>query len=421
MKLISRLFVALISLAAVGFLGIFIFAPEKGVELQDRIADFVTQRSEAIEVSPVRTLEVAYEFDVEEILDQGCNTNYNGKVYTWFRDLNRDLWLPFINDDRIYHVLGDVVICDREGIVKRLETCTGDSNTWEFCIPAGALADLPEGDYWVAFRVIPEIEIENFTGPWYELRYISIHDQCTFHTEDYDIAAALGNRLYDRSTGEGYTFHLLNLGDNIVTDVWKLEYSMTLDGELAFTQKKLTEGKEYALSNHGADVTLTPDYLNSLIPVYGYNFEFGLGDHSSLITEYAGEGGAVLYLADGPLENMPYIEGPWTYSLSSGKDYAFTIHMGRAIQMWAPLCELIFFDPKGRELLDENGEPISWHTFRADGVRADGTYVIPASVFQEAAAHGTWDSFYLSICFQVSDFSYSGYYPRSGYSVHLAP
>lgn len=418
MKIISRIFVILLSLAAAAFLGVAVFAPEKGVELQEKLENMVMQRSEAVEVSPVRTLEAAYDFNVQEILDMGCDTSCDD-VYTWFRDLNRDLWLPFEMNDRFAYTPGDVAVCNQEGIVKRLEagTCEGGGEYGECGIPAGALADLPEGDYWVAIRVIPDEIVEGVVEPWYTLRYVSVHDRCDFHTEDYRVANRL-DILFDRSSGQDFTYHLVNLGDNVVKDVWKLEYSLSLSGDMTFTQKRLKEGRDYVISPDGASVTITAEYLATLQDLYGYNFEFGLADHSSLNTALSGEG-SVLYLTDGPVVNAPCIDGPLTYSLSSGQDYAFTLHMGRAAQIWK--SELFFYNEDGQPAMNPDGTQKNWLMDSSGLPREGETCMIPASLIQEAAEAGYSDHFWLGFSFQVTNFGYSGYYPYSGYSVILKP
>lgn len=420
MKIVSRIFIVLLSLAAAAFLGIAVFAPEKGLELQEKLENAVMQRSEAVEISPVRTLEVAYDFNVQEILDQGCDTGYQDVVYTWFRDLNRDLWVPFEMNGRFAYTPGGAAICNQEGVVKRLEAgaCMGGGDFGECGIPAEALADLPEGDYWLALQVVPDEIIENVSGPWYVLRYVSVHDRCDFHTEDYRVANQF-DVLFDRSSGEGFTYHLANLGDNVVQDVWKLEYSLSLSEDMTFTQKRLKEGKDYIISPDGASVTITAEYLASLQDLYGYNFEFGLADHSSLNTALSAGEGAVLYLTDGPVVNAPYIDGPMAHSLSSGQDYAFTLHMGRAQQVWK--SELFFYDEEGQPAMNPDGTQKNWLPDYSAGLREGETCVVPASVIQEAAAAGYSQHFWLGFSFQVTDFGYSGYYPYSGYSVNLEP
>lgn len=424
MKIISRIFVILLSLAVCAFLGVAILAPEKGLELQEKLENIVTRRSEAREVSPVRTLEVSYEFNVQEILDKGCDASYRDSVYTWFRDLGRDLWLPFVqtdfNDEQFIYSAGGAALCDQTGVVKRFDPgiYRADINTGECVLPAEALADVPEGDYWLALQVIPDEIIEEVSGPFYTLRYISIHDHCDFHTEDYQTANCF-DVLYDRSGGEPLTYHLLNLGDNTVTDVWKLEYSLDINGDISFTQKRLKEGRDYTISGDGAAVTISAEYLASLQNLYGYNFEFGLADHSSLNTAYSGEDGSVLYLTDGPLPDRPRIDGPMTYSLSSGEDYVFTIHQGQAQQIWA--TELFFHNQEGQRAADDDGSEKNWMINYKIYAREDGSCAIPASLFQEAAAAGYGDSAWIYFIFQVTDFGYSGFYPGSGYNIRILP
>ncbi len=427
MKTITRIFIALLSLAAVGFLAVVMIDPQKGQELQEKLVDLVNQRSELLEVSPVRELSIAYELPFEDYdrlyeeyhIEYGLDTNYPDTVYTWFRDLERDLWLPFQNEQLKTTTVGETLLLDQDGVVKRgsAEECPGDSITGEVCIPRSFLEDVPEGDYWVALLAKPDHPQLPYDGPYYILRYLAIYDECDFHTEDYEISNGGGGEvLVDRSTGEGYTFHLLNLGDNIVTDVWKLE---NMAGE--FHQKHLKEGEDYILPEDGASVTLTPEYLDSLQDLYGYPFLFGLGDHSEVCTiDEDKERYLSIFLTDGPIADPPFIDGPESYSVSSGEDYVFTLHLGRAINIQEPYCSLTFSQEDGTTYYDDFGNIISYYRFLNEEIQEDDTYVIPAEVFQEAAQRGD-TSAWLGINFQVTQFAASSYCPYMGYPIYLEP
>ncbi len=423
MKVITRIFVAIISLGAIGFLAIAMFAPEKGKELEEKLEDLVNQRAERMEVTPVRELSIEYELplDNDEVMfeeygfEYGFDVNYPDRVYTWFRDLGRDLWLPFYHDDRAAEV-GDVILLNRDGVLKHLKKgeYAGNSFSGEAVLYAEALEELPEGDYWAALLIRYQDRPEE---SYYLFRYIGIYEECTFHTEDYDIATGDGgDLLIDRSTGEDFTFHLANLGDNVVTDVWKLE---NMAGE--YTRKHLKEGEEYIVSEDGASVTLTNEYLNSLQDLYGYWFLFGLGDHSEVSPFEAGSGKYLtLFFTDGPIADPPYIDGPSRYSLSSGEDYVFTLHLGRAIRILEDNSILTISDEDGMEIRDEEGRAIKVFSLHNDDIRADETYVIPASVFQEAAGQGAKNC-WLGIPFQVTEFAASSYIPYKGMNIELIP
>ena len=428
MKVITRIFIAVLSLAVVGFLAVAMFAPEKGRELETRLENFVNQKSEEIEVSPVRELSIEYELPLEDEnllyteygFEYGVENTWPDKVYTWFRDLGRDLWLPFdTNDAGLRFTVGDVVLIGREGIVKRLSPgeYAGSSDSGEAVIYAPALEDVPQGDYWAALLFSPEHPKEPYHMPYYLLRYVGIYDECAFHTEDYDLSVSkASNLLVDRSTGEGFTYHLLNLGDNVVTDVWKLENMM---GQ--YTRKHLTKGEDYTVSEDGASVTLTAAYLDSLQNLYGYHFMFGLGDHSEFSTADTNEwGGTCIYLTDGPVPDLPYVSGPETYSVSSGEDYVLTVHTGRAIQIWENGGGMFFFNAQGPALVNENGDEISVFTVKNDDIREDETCVIPAAVFQEAAERGD-EGCWLGVSFQITDFGASGLYYYRGLNIYLTP
>lgn len=420
MKHIGRILIALVCLAVAGFLALAAFQPEKALELQNRLNQASLHRGEALEVTPVRTLETAYGFTVEEIINAGCDSGSDSTVYTWFRDLDRDLWLPLYTDLMTRHTIGKAAVCDREGVVKWLEegVVTGSTDAGEVCFPAGVFADLPEGDYYLAYQMLPEEGASE--PPWYRTVYVAVRDRCDFHTEDYRLAPS-GDVLFDRSAGEGFTFHLANLGDNIITDVWYLQLVNTMDPY--YIPKHLTEGQDYVLSGDGASVTLTPEYLSSLTLLCQYHFRFGLGDQSTVST--SGDAGKdelmALILTDGPLANPPYVDGPRTWSLSSGEDYPLALEMGRALAIWEDGSILHFYGPEGQPLLDEHGEEKNWFTFRNDSLPADGVYPIPASVFQEAAAQGGSGSVYLGISLQISNYGYAGYYAWYGYSIELTP
>lgn len=427
MKIITRIFVAVISLAAIGFLVIVMVDPQKGAVLQEKLENLVNQRGEAMEVTPVRELSIAYELPLEndEVIygeygfRYGLDPEFPDKVYTWFRDLGRDLWLPFYMDDTNHCTLGEAVLLDQEGVVKRLKDgdCSGDSALGEAVIYASALSDVPEGDYWVALLISPDEPEEPDNMPYYVLRYVGIYEECTFHTEDYDISTGNGGQLLvDRSKKEDFTFHLLNLGDNIVTDVWKLENMM---GQ--FTRKHLKAGEEYIVSEDGASVTLTAEYLDSLQDLYGYWFLFGLADHSEVSHLEVGDGKELtIFLTDGPIQDPPYINGADTYSVSSGEDYVFTLHLGRAPKIMENGGGVYAYDGDWAPLVDENGREIRFFTFTNGGIGEDETCVIPADVLKDIYERGGRYINY-GITFTVTEFAASGYYPYKGMTIHLEP
>ncbi len=420
MKTFFKILIVLVGLAAAGFLILAAVDPERAMELQDRFNRAQFQQSEAIEVTPVGTLEVQYDMDVDEIWNVGCDPNYDGTVYTWFRDLGRDLWLPYYTDLVTRRTIERAAVCGPEGVIQWLEAgvITGSTDTGEIHVPAAVLEALPEGDYWLACREIPEGG--SFEDGSYLLAYIAVRDQCDFHTEDYRICP-VDTVLFDRSRGEGFTFHLANLGDNIVTDVWRLQIAGGADPY--HIPKHLEEGVDYVISQDGASVTLTPEYLDSLTLLYQYHFRFGLGDHSVVSATVDGEPNDVvtLILTDGPLGDPPEMDGPRSYSLSSGEDYTFTLHLGQALGLWKEGCTLRFYGPEGEPMLDEFGAERSWFQFETGGIGPDGTYTIPASVFREAAAQSEVESAYIGLSVQMSDYSWSGYYAWYGYSVEITP
>lgn len=411
MKALTRIVVAVLSLACIAFLAIAMFKPQLGEEIQTKLEDIYHRRSEVIEVSPVRSLEIAYDFPLtdEEALDYWIDPTAPDTVFTWFRDLGRDLWLPFPLNQQDHFTVGKVFLVTRDGIFRQLGPgeFEGDSNVGEAVIFASALKDVPGGDYWVVLQMTPDEMREPYHMPCYILRYVGIYDTCTFHTEDYRVVTGGdgGGILMDRSKGEEFPFHLANLGDNIVTDVWKLEY--TPDG--GFTRAHLTGGKDYILSDSGATVTLTPEYLNSLATLYQYPFLFGLGDHSEVYTDGADAAtdvGVTLVLTDGPLGDPPCMTGPETYSLSSGGDCVLRIYTGRAEGIW----EIVAYpnDDSGPIRLDLNE------------VRSDGTLVIPAGMMREMAGRGA-DCVYFDTLFQVTNYGLAGYYRNSGFNVFFEP
>lgn len=247
-----------------------------------------------------------------------------------------------------------------------------------------------------------------------------MRDRCDFHTEDYRICP-VDTVLFDRSGGEGFTFHLANLGDNIVTDVWWLQMITTADPY--HVPKHLEEGVDYVISEDGASVTLTPEYLDSLTLLYQYHFRFGLGDHSVVSATVDGEPNDVvtLILTDGPLGDPPVVDGPRSYSLSSGEDYTFTLHLGQALGLWKDGCILRFYDSDGEPMLDDAGSERNWFQFETGGIGPDETYTIPASVFREAAAQSELDSAYIGLSIQLSSYGWSGYYAWYGYNLEIVP
>lgn len=407
MKTLTRIVVAVLSVACIAFLAIVMIDPQLGEELQTKLEDIYHHRSEVIEASPVRSLEIAYDFPLadEGAFDYWVDPAAPDVVLTWFRDLDRDLWLPFMLNQEDHYTVGKAFLVTRDGIFRQLEPgeFEGDSNVGEAVIFASALRDVPEGDYWVVLQVTPDEIREPYHMPWYVLNYVGIYDACTFHTEDYRVVTGGigGGILMDRSKGEGFPFHLANLGDNIVTDVWKLEF--VPNG--GFTRANLKEGKDFILSDSGATVTLTPEYLNSLAPLYQYPFLFGLGDHSEVYTageEAASDVGVTLVLSDGPLVDAPYMTGPETYSLASGEDCVLRIYTGRAEGIW----EIVAYPNDG-------SEPIR---LDLNDVQADGTLVIPAGMMREMAGRGA-DCVYLETLFEVTNYGMAGYYRNSGFNV----
>lgn len=414
MKTLTRIVVTVLSLICIAFLAIVMFKPQLGKELQTKLEDIYHRRSEVIEVSPVRSLEIAYDFPLaeEEAIEAfgyWVDPVAPDTVFTWFRDLGRDLWLPFMFNQEDHHTVGKLFLVSRDGSFRQLEPgeFEGDSNTGDAVIFASALKDVPEGDYWAAVQLTPDEFREPYHMPWYVLRYVGIYDTCTFHTEDYRVVTGGegGGILTDRSRGEEFSFHLANLGDNIVTDVWKLEF--TLDND--FTRAHLTEGKDYTLSDGGATVSLTPEYLNSLATLYRYPFLFGLGDHSEVYT--AGENAAcdddvVLVLSDGPLVDPPRMTGPETYSLSSGEDCVLRIYTGRAEGIWSIMA-----------YPDDGSEPVRLDlTYKVQ----DGTLTIPAGLMREMAGRGA-DCVYFDTLFEITNYGLAGYYKNSGFNVFFEP
>ena len=419
MKVITRIFIALVTLAVVAFFAIVIFFPEKGLELQTKLEDIVNRRSEVIEVTPVKELSIAYPFPIPmEDLEHGYDaTQIYDPVYTWFRDLNRDLWLRFSLDTHDPATAGGVLIVNPDGIVKELtpEDYFGDTRQGQVCIRASALADLPQGDYWFAVLKVPEEEIPNYSGPYHLLYYVAVYDECTFHTEDYFVTNSEGfDIVYDRSSGEGYSFHLANLGDNVVTDVWKQEVGISV------SRTNLKKGKDYIVSEDGATVTITPEYLHSLQNFYGYPFLFGLGDHSEVggWDDQKMEGQR-LYLTDGPLQDPPSVDGERFYSLSSGEDYVLKIHPGRAADTGYQIMGF-FYGDEGPIDPDKDGDARNSLSFLPEDVQPDGTYRVSGDLIREMAARGA-NNVYLMGVFDFTQFGAASFSPTDGFPVNFIP
>lgn len=389
-------------------------------DLWDMLDAKTMRRSEKQETTPARALTPAYAFPLtEEELELGIEWGRMDmeRVYTYFQDIGGDLWLPYQLDRNAPPIRGGL-LCGPAGVVRQLdaEACAGDPLLGQLRVSAAALGDLPEGDYWLAARVQPPEQ-----GAWYELYYLSVHAQCAFHTVDVGLATGAnggGDILFDRAGG-GFTFHLFNLGDNRVVDVWQLTeiHGMNLAAGLEeeptrnFSRKRLKPG-DFTVSPDGASVTLRQDYLNGLRTLYPYYFLFGLADHAMVDSSALGEAGVALNLTDGPLADPPYVDGPKTYSLSSGADYYFTLHMGQALSFY------VSEDASGLWFGREEGfeDSLGHILYPTDLQYADETCPVPALVLQEAAARGN-TCFNVQVCFQLSD----TYYQTELYRVEMVP
>ena len=387
---------ALGALAAVFYLGLH---PEEHGALLERIDSLVLGRGEKLEVSPARTPEIAFPLPFTEA-DTGTylDMTYGETVFTYFQDLGGDLWLPLRVERPAEPAAVSAVFHGPEGSAEPLDAgaCAGDVALGQLRVSGETMAALPEGDYWLAVRCAAG------GHDWVQPYYLSVHSRCTFHSPDRGIATGADSDtvLHDRTSGGGFAFHLYNLGDDRVTDVWRLEETLNVngDGRRNFSRKKLSPD-QFTVSPGGATVTLSQDYLDSLFPLQPYYYDFGLGDYASVDATARRGDGVALVVTDGPLADAPAVEGPDTYSLSSGQDYVFTLHPGMARQLYAPGTGLLFHSPEG---VPENAYSMS---FTLDGLGPDETCVIPAALLREGARRGNAD-FSVIVTFQLSDLYY---------------
>ena len=196
--------------------------------------------------------------------------------------------------------------------------------------------------------------------------------------------------LYDAGAGGDLTFHLYNLGENRITQLSTLNRPPLAE---AYSPSPLSEG-DYVISEDGHSVTLTEEYLQSRIMRTNYYFRFELGDGTWVDTTPGSEWEVYLVPYEGDYD-MPYLRGPYTYSASAGGDYVLEFHMGDAVTADFGDAGIDFALPGG---IMENRFDL---TFDPENIREDGTYVIPASVFQDAIARGcdyylVIQSFYVS-------------------------
>ena len=378
-------------------------------DLWDMLDAKTMRRSEKQETTPARALKPAYAFPLtEEELELGIEWGRMDmeRVYTYFKDIGGDLWLPFVME-QYQRDVAEIRVCGPEGMVGRLgkDAFAVDLQRGELRVSAGALSALPEGGYWLAARIEPA-----GGGGWYEGYYVSLYDQCAFHSTDTGLATG-GNRdllRFDRGGEAGFTFHLFNLGDNRVVDVWQLAeiHGMNLAAGLEeeptrnFSRKRLKPG-DFTVSPDGASVTLRPDYLNGLRTLYPYYFLFGLADHAMVDSSALGDGeGVGLVLTDGPLADPPYVKGPAAYSLSSGEDYVFTLHLGQALSVYTSE------DGSGLWFGQDDGfeDGLGYPFYQAD-IREDETYAVPAQVLREAAQRGN-TCFNVQAIFELSETYY---------------
>lgn len=371
--------------------------PEKGEELrvlaEEKLGDKMPffKKAPTLELSAeVKQPEMSYDLPkdlIEPSLGIVLSDAPSETVYTWFRDVDGDLWLPCPNMGA--DAWGeDSFVAGQQGILKRMDAgvCVLDPARGEICVPREVLDELVLGDYWLGFRLFA-------SGEEYYLPFaVCVRDESVFRSPQVGLATRGINNgiLYDAGAGGDLTFHLYNLGENRITQLSTLNRPPLAE---AYSPSPLSGG-DYVISEDGHSVTLTEEYLQSRIMRTNYYFRFELGDGTWVDTTPGSEWEVYLVPYEGDYD-MPYLRGPYTYSASAGGDYVLEFHMGDAVTADFGDAGIDFALPGG---IMENRFDL---TFDPENIREDGTYVIPASVFQDAIARGC-DYYLVSQSFYVS-------------------
>lgn len=374
----------LLVIAALGgaaYLGVH---PEKGEELWALAEEKLGDRLTLVEKAP--TLELSTELEqpvmsyacpkdiVEPAVGVTVSCDFPDPVYTWFRDVDGDLWISCPNMGYDCQS-GGAFIAGQQGIVKQMDAgvCALDAARGEIRVPREVLAELPEGDYWLGVRVFPCGEDYYMTVP------LCLRDEASFRSPQVGLATRGVNNciLYAQDEGGELPFHLYNLGENRVTRVCTLERPPITD---IYNAIPLSE-EDYEISADGHTVTLTEAFLKDRTPRTLTYFRFELGDGTYIDTTVGSDWEVYLLPYEGDYD-LPYIHGPYTYSASSGEDYVLTYHLGDAAVADFGDAGIVFALPGG--IMEEKFAL----RFDPEAVGEDGTYVIPASIFQEAAARG---------------------------------
>ena len=376
------------------YLGLY---PEKGEELralaEEKLGDKIPffKKAPTLELTTeVKQPEMSYDLPkdlIEPSLGVVLSDAPSETVYTWFRDVDGDLWLPCPNMG--YDAWSeDSFVGGQQGILKRMDAgvCALDPARGEIYVPREVLDALPLGDYWLGFHL--------FTcGEEYYLPFaVCVRDESTFRSPQVGLATRGQNNciLYDADAGGDLTFHLYNLGENRITQLSTLNRPPLAE---VYSAAPLSE-EDYVISADGHSVTLTEEYLQSRIMRTNYYFRIELGDGTGVDTIPGSEWEVYLVPHEGDYD-LPYLRGPYTYSASAGGDYVLEFHLGDAVTADFGYMGIDFALPGG---VMENRFDL---TFDPQDIREDGTYVIPASVFQEAIARGC-DYYFITQPFYVS-------------------
>ena len=391
----------LLTIGALGAAVYFASNPDAARHLEEKLNSVYDTSAPRLELtSQVQHLEHSYCFPEDTVYpalprESGAAQQYEDILFTWFRDVDGDLWLPHEYLEAPVEA-GEAFVCTRDGIVKLLEAgvCTVNPARGEIHVPRTVLEDLPEGDYYFG------IWIENNGWGDYYGYALAVRDDASVVRSDQVGIATKGDGLelmFNLDQEEELTFHLYNLGENRITRV----SAGALDSSNRVSDGVPLKEEDYVIAEDGHSVTFTREYLDSRILLTPYYYAFELGDGTKVTTyeDPTAQMGLVFY--DDSCD-LPYASGPSFYSLSSGEDYVFTLHLGDAGLYESPECGLWV-------------EPSYPLQFVRENIREDETYVIPASVMQEAAK--TVEAVRVNAIFHVA----ITYYRGSAYDIYLVP
>lgn len=400
--IVSRMFTALLIIILFGAIG-FMFYASSHPDVKEK-AEALMRGRDKLETAEIRDLSPSYECPVtEEEMGFGIISE-SDRVYTYFKDVNTDLWLP-LDFGRMKLAVGKGILYNQNGVVK--EIAKEGMQCWrerkEFMISEAAMKEIEPGEYYLAL----ETWVTEGDGYWYTMFNIRVEDECTYRSSDIGVATCSGRvYFYDKSTDkEGYTFHVYNLGDNRIVEVCLMEFAPFME-KLNFNRKKLDESY-YEISEDGASVTLKQEYLQSLLSgPYAYGLELGDGGEIN-----QAQTTSCLCVLDGPYDE-PYVEGPERYNVSSGEDYIFTWHLGSASSVDPDTAGLSFMKDGEREA----GRVL---VFENEGLREDESYVIPAEVLREGYENG-FTGFWVEGDYVIMP-GFPGAYGGEGFEVIFEP